>query len=534
MLALLALSLASVIGAQPSPATRLRVEYIDAPLTIDVKTPRFSWALVHSSRAQYQTSYHLIVTQVGGATVWDSGVVTSNTTLNVPYGGSQLPSNTDFTWSLVWTDAQGATAGTATSTFSTALYTPTDWKNAEFVSSQQNGSLNTYRAEFTLSAAPVRARLFMHGLGYAKTWINGALTDDHELGTFTTFQQRTLYDVVDVTSLVHAGCNAVGVMIGHGWFSQPKVHAGPRQFRLLLSLTDSTGAITYLASANAAGAPGALVFSAIAGPVLADDIYLGETYDGRVMASIDGFAACGFTPSAAWVPTVPPFESPLTFGSVISSHAVHIRTDRSYSVVDSGITQPKPNVFVFDFGQNMAGQSTLKVEDCPVGTNITLIHNEILNPDGTVNRNLAPMVGTYFCAGNGGVEVYRTMFTYYGFRYVEVIGFPGVPGEETVSAHFVHSDVPQSGEFTSSSPLLNAIQHATRFASWSNLMDVPTDCPQRERFGWLGDAQLSFETVIHNIDGGGFYTKWLSDFADTQVFDNITYQTDGALPDCIP
>ena len=113
---------------------------------------------------------------------------------------------------------------------------------------------------------------------------------------------------------------------------------------------------------------------------------------------------------------------------------------------------------------------------------------------------------------------------------MQVEGFPGVPGEEAVTAHFVHSDVPQSGEFTSSSALLNAIQHATRYASWSNLMDVPTDCPQRERRGWLGDAQLSLETVIHNVDGGGFYTKWLNDFADTQVYDNA----DGALPDCIP
>ena len=182
----------------------------------------------------------------------------------------------------------------------------------------------------------------------------------------------------------------------------------------------------------------------------------------------------------------------------------------------------------------MAGQTTLKIEDCPNGTQITLIHNEILNLDGTVNRNLANMEGHYICAGLNGVEQYRSLFTYYGFRYVQVEGWPGVPGEEALEAHFVHSDVPQSGEFSTSSQLLNAIQHATRFASWSNMMDVPTDCPQRERRGWLGDAQLSFETVIHNVDGGGFYTKWLNDFADTQVYDNRTMNSDGALPDCIP
>ena len=117
---------------------------------------------------------------------------------------------------------------------------------------------------------------------------------------------------------------------------------------------------------------------------------------------------------------------------------------------------------------------------------------------------------------------------------VQLEGYPGVPGEKSVTAHFTHSDFPQSGQFSSSSGVLNAIQHATQYASWSNLMDVPTDCPQRERRGWLGDAQLSFETVIHNIDGGAFYSKWLRDFADTQVYDNATLGTNGTLPGTIP
>lgn len=343
------LLLAACAAAQPSPATRLRVEYIDSPLTIDVKTPRFSYALAHASRAQSQSSYHIVVKTTSGAAVWDTGVVSSNNTLNIGYSGPALTSDTDYTWTVTWSDATGTAAAPATSTFSTALYTPADWHGAEFISSMNNGSLNTYRAEFTLAAAPVRARLFIHGLGYAKTWINNAITDDHELGTFTTFQQRTLYDVIDVTASVRAGCNAIGVMLGHGWFSQPKVHAGDRQFRLLLSLTDAAGVTTYLGSANAAGAPGALVFSAAAGPVLEDDIYEGETYDGRIAAALDGWSACGFAPSAPWAATEPPFESPLTFGSVISAHGVHIRTDHSYGAL--AITQPVPGTYVVDFGQ---------------------------------------------------------------------------------------------------------------------------------------------------------------------------------------
>jgi alpha-L-rhamnosidase len=524
--------LCAVSPTDASAAFRLRIEYLASPLSIDVATPRFSYALSHPSRGEFQTSYRITVSSLfpSAATVWDSGTVQSNTSLNIPYGGPPLASDADYTWSVVWADSTGALSEPATATFSTALYSPAAWQGAAWVSSASAGAANTYRTEITLASAPSRARLFIHGLGYAKTWLNGALTDDHELGTFTTFQKRTLYDVWDVTSQLRPGCNALGVMLGHGWFSQPHVHAGDRQFRLLLSVTIG-GTTTYYTS-GPGSSPNALAFTAAQGPVQMDDIYDGETYSGPIAASLEGWTSCGFSPAAGvWAPTVAPATSPATFGSIISAHNVHITTDRTYS--SSTITQPFPGTYVYDFEQNMAGQTTLLVEDCPANTTITLIHNEILNPDGTVNRNLAKMVGTYICAGTG-VETYRTHFTYYGFRYVQVNGFPGIPGEEAVTAHFVHSNVPQSGEFTSSNDLLNAVQHATRYASWSNLMDIPTDCPQRERFGWLGDAQLSFETVIHNVDGGGFYTKWLNDFADTQEYDADTMGTNGALPDCIP
>jgi alpha-L-rhamnosidase len=543
---MISLSICAILHAalaqSSSSSTRLRVEYIDSPLTIDVPTPRFSYALVHSNRGEVQTAYHIVVQRIlpgsEPQTVWDSSLVTSSTSLNIPYGSSTTPlvSDSDYLWTITWADSTGTLSTPVTGTFSTSwLGGEKEFSVADWISSTSD-TQNTYRTEFTLPTTqaefPVRARMYITGLGYAKTWLNGQLTDDHELGQFTTFQQRTLYDVVDLTSQIRMGCNSLGVMLGVGWFAQDSIKAGPRQFRLVLSFTDSTGKVTLMASKNT-GTSSDLVFKAIAGPVTADDIYNGETYDARIAANISGWLSCGYN-DASWSSTIIPTITPTSFNAVISSHAVLIKTDRTYSVTPGGITQPTDTAYVFDFGQNMAGQTLLRVEDCPVGTIITLIHNEILNVDGTVNRNLAKMVGTYICSGVGGIEEYRTLFTYYGFRYVQIEGYPGIPGEEAITAFFIHSDVPQSGEFMSSNLLLNKIQHATRFASWSNLMDIPTDCPQRERRGWLGDAQLSFETVIHNVDGGGFYTKWLNDFADTQVYDNRTMNTDGALPDCIP
>jgi len=384
--------------------------------------------------------------------------------------------------------------------------------------------------------------MYISGLGYYKAWINNVLVDDHELGQFVTFQQRTLYDVIDITNLLNSGCNILGVQLGNGWFNQPSIKAGPRQLRVLLSITNGDGSQSYYASSltpsASTGGSIPLTFLVTQGPVLEDDIYVGEVYDGRIAQALSGWSTCGYKPGSntTWTPALQPSLSPLTFNAVISTNSVPIRTDRTYSVEADGITQPLPGVFVYDFGQNMAGQTELYVEDCPVGTNITLLHAEILYPSGTVHNNYlpnAPMKSTYFCTGAAS-EGHRTYFSYFGFRYVQIEGFPGVPGENTLTAHFIHSDLPQAGEFSSSIPLLNQVQHATRYASLSNLQNIPTDCPQRERRGWLGDAQLSFNTVIHNFDGGAFYTKWLNDFIDSQVYNNLTMKTNGSLADCIP
>jgi alpha-L-rhamnosidase len=173
-----------------------------------------------------------------------------------------------------------------------------------------------------------------------------------------------LYESLDVTALVRPGANALGVMLGHGWWAQPSVRAGPRQLIALLSVTTADGATTYYPSTLAAAAPPVaaggvvpLVFTATSGPVLADDIYDGETFSGPLAAALAGWAQPGYTPTpgVAWVPAEAPPVSPATYGSVVSAHPVPIRTDRTFSVAPGGISQPGPGVYVFDFGQNMAG-----------------------------------------------------------------------------------------------------------------------------------------------------------------------------------
>ena len=539
------LLLLSLQLAQAQVATRLRVEYIDNPLTIDVVAPRFSWAISHPQRAQGQSAYQIIVKSVkNGQTMWDSTKVISNRTLNVAYGGLiPLEPDSDYSWSVAfWDYNEQPSVSLASSNFSTALLTPSSWNGAQWITSPLNGSLNTYRAEFNVAAPVVRARLYISGLGYYKSWINGILTDNHELGTFTTFEKRILYSVVDITAQIHEGCNALGIMLGNGWFAQPSVAVGVKQLIALVSVTTSDGQTSYYPSTL--GAPPSvrssspssvtpLVFSATSGPILADDIYLGEVFDGRVAAAINGWTECGFEKSTAWVTTVAPKVSPATKGSVMESWKLVITTDEDFVV--NQILTPSLGEYVYDFGQNMAGQVTLTVSDCPAGTVITVSQAEMIFLNGTINNiyQNSPMRATYTCSGVG-VEVYRTSFTYFGFRYSQLLGFPGVPDENSLVAHFVHSELPNAGEFVSSNAQLNAIQHATRYSLGSNLMDIPTDCSQRERRGWLKDHALVAETTIFNFDSAVFHSKWLADIVDAQQFSNVTMGGAGAVPECVP
>jgi alpha-L-rhamnosidase len=555
----------------PLPPTRLRVEYLDSPLTIDVPVPRFSWALAHTGRAQSQTAYRLVVVVAlagappgaapPGAVVWDSGVVPSNRSVNVPYGGPALPSDADFSWTVAWTDALGATSAPARGTFSTALLAgAADWLGAAWVSSPGGGALNTYRAEFVLPAAPVRARLYVSGLGYAKTWLNGALTDDHELGPATVFHRRVLYDVADVAPLLRPGANALGVMLGRGWFAAPGGNsstdwsgAGPRQFMLLLSVTGADNATLRFVSALAAGGGGGgaatpLVFNATTGPVSDPSLTLGEAYDGRVAAALSGWSAPGYAPGAgvAWVPASPPAVSPATLGAALSAHSVVARPRRDFAPVN--VSQPLPGLYAFDFGQNMNGLVTLRTpaSGCPTGTVIALQLTETASRDGVPTNQFCERPkqwlcgvqqrANYTCAGTGGAESYRVTLSSMGFRYASLAGWPSgapPPTADALTAHFVHADVEEIGNFTSSSPLLNAIQGATVASVLSNLADYPTDCPTRERRGWM-DANHVLDTVLRAVDGGALYTKWVRDFADAAEYANASFGAAGALPDVVP
>ena len=563
LLSQLARGRAAAAHAQPQPqrhvAVGLEVEHATAPLSVDVALPRFSWRLSHPQRAQRQKSFRLVIKKAapvggGGAVgqvVWDSGVVASNKThVLYPASADALPGDTDFSWSVIWSDVAGAPSKPANSTFSTALLGPHEWRGAEWISSRGNGSLNLHRAVLPElgEEPPLRARLYIGSPGFYKSTINGVQTDEHLLGPQSTFHVRALYDVWDVTTLLHGGCNTIGVALGNGWGAN--THSSSRrkwdrQFIAMLSVTTANGtafrfptALTIAAS-DGAPRPPSLEFNAGSGPVTYDDIFDGEAYDGRVAAAVRGWDSCSppVVVNQTWEPAIRPVYSPADSGAELSSHALHTVRLRDYSAATStagAIEQPLPGVFVFNFSQNMAGIVTLRVRGCLRGSVIRLRFGEILweknrtvhnqFPGGSRPGGMARMLSNYTCAGApAGDEVYRTQFSSFGFQFVQVEGYPGVPSLDALTAHFIGPDFAPAAKFTSSSDVLNGIQSsiiASAEANWAN--DVPSDCPHRERRGYLGDGQSAMETVVTNFWSARGYIKWLRDFRDQQKYDNAT------------
>lgn len=524
------LTLVAATPAPPTPnpgppvvnrAVRLRVEYLENPINIDVPIPRFSWACESSGRATMMTGFFLTVDEKGATeSLWKSGLIQSARSVNIEYQGPPLASDRDFTWTVVWYDQHGVSSQPATGSFSTALLNGAADSPAATWITPASGA-NLLRAEFSLplDAWPQRGRLYISGLGFYHAWINGVPTDDHQVGQFLTFEKRVAYDVVDVTALLRPGCNAMGVSLGTGWYNQSSILSGPKSLWLSLRV-DGT---EYVSSLTQGGHN--LVFTSTAGPVTMDEIYLGENYDARLEQP--GWTSCNFVPppgAKKWLPCGPARNATAT--ALFVSQKFLVRPDRTYSVIN--ITQPVDGQWVFDFGQNIAGITTFRVT-CPSGPQtIYMSYGESLQIDGTVlNQYGFIMMSQYTCAGTGEEEVYTTQHTQYAFRFVQISNFPSIPTDRTFTAYFIHADIPQASIFNTDNMALNQIQSMTRFAAMSNQMDIPTDCPQRERRGWLGDAQLSCETNIYNEDMSAFYTKWMFDVQDSQ-------NAAGAIPDCAP
>ncbi|AQS56109.1 hypothetical protein B0W44_10355 [Novibacillus thermophilus] len=517
----------------------LRAEYTDNPLGIDVTKPRLSWKLQADERGQTQTAYQIQVASSesellnDNPDMWDTGKVESDQSVNVAYEGEPLESGKRYYWRVkVWDKHGSSSEWSDPAWWEMGLLEESDWQ-AEWIGkgeapdeSEDNASSSSseplFRKDFTIDKPIKRARLYSTALGVYEPYINGErVGEDIFAPGWTDYHQRIQYQTYDVTELLQTGENAIGAMLGDGWYAGHVGLAGRHVYgekpHLLMQLE-----IDYEdGTSETVATDGSWKWAT--GPIVSSDMLMGETYDAR--KEIPGWNAPDFD-DADWS-EVDVLEEGVS-GELVAQAGPTVQVTEEIEPVE--ITEPEPGTYVFDLGQNMVGNVRLKVSG-EAGETITLRHAEVLNPDGTIytaNLRSAKATDHYTLKGEGE-EIYEPHFTFHGFRYVEVTGYSGEPTKDMITGRVMHTAAPFSGHFETSNDMLNQLQSNIRWGQRGNFLSIPTDTPARdERLGWTGDINVFVGAATFNMDVTRFLgSKWLQDLRDAQ-------SENGAYPDVAP
>jgi alpha-L-rhamnosidase len=520
----------------PFKFEKILCNYIDNPIALDSKNPRFSWIISGTLPGQNQKAYQIQVAsdarllEDGKCDLWDSGPIESNINAHHLYQGLPLKSNQKYFWSVrVWDNYQNMVKSKI-ATFHTALLDPVEWQakwigagpekeylpeSGFFMSPndqyeladtiQHEGRSLLLRNTFHIDKKIESARLYITGLGYYEAFINGKRIGDHVLSPAKTqYRHQILYDTYDVTNLLYEGKNSIGIHLGNGWFNPYKKwwreyrmqwFGAKRTIAQLEVQYEDASRTTFITDEN---------WNQANGPLLFNCIYDGEIYDAR--EEYAGWTNKDFDDSP-W-PAVSIMEKP--GGRMISQQMPAIK------VVDTinpqGMTEPRPGIRVYDMGQNFAGWVRITMKG-KKGTRIRLRFAEDEYEDGSldVTSNEHAKAQAVYIMKGGGSEVYEPRFTFFGFKYVEISADPELPEIENIKGCVVHSANPIAGILETDNDLINKIHHATVWSQKSNMIGYPLDCPQRdERLGWFGDAQVTAEEAMFNFDMVLFYQNWLS------------------------
>ncbi len=511
----------------------LRVEYARNPLGIAAAAPRLSWRSTTDTRNVQQSAYQVQAARSeeqlnSGELLWDSGRVKSDRSLFVPYQGPELGTGQQVVWRLkVWDQEGNASTWSETASWEMGLLQPEDWvshwiKPAGPVDRSDVRPVVQLRKTFKVEGEVASARLYATARGIYALELNGEPVGDQVLAPgWTSYGNRIQYQTYDVTTQLAEGDNALGALLADGWYRGYLAWEGKRNLYGEETALRAQLHIRYADGSEAVIGTDDSWTSTTSGPWRGADIYNGEVYDARL--EIPGWSTAGYD-DADWNGVAVHESDPV---ELVAPQAPAIRPIEELAPIS--VSRAPNGEILVDMGQNLVGWVRLKMQG-DAGTEVILRHAEVLDEEGnlyTDNLRSAVQIDRYTLAGSDP-ETYEPRFTFHGFRYVAINGYPGDLRPEDIAAVVVHSDMAATGAWESSSDLLNQLYHNIVWGQKGNFLDVPTDCPQRdERLGWTGDAQVFAPTAAFNMDVSGFFAKWLADVA-------IDQQDNGSVPDVVP
>lgn len=520
--------------AQQTIITNLRCEHLDNPIGVDAVRPRFSWQMQHP--AFQQQAYELLIgstpAEAKQGIIWKSGKINSENNLAI-YTGKLLKPFTRYYFAVRVYSGNRSYESQTPSYFETG-FCGQSWQGAWISDSRdiQQKQAPAFRRSFNTTKKIRSARTYIAAAGLYELYINGHRIGDHRLDPiYTRFDRRNLYLTHDVTAQIKNGENAIGVLLGNGWYNHQSTavwffHEAPWRgrpaFCMDLRIEYEDGTMETIATDRS--------WKTALSPVLFNSIYTAEHYDARLEEP--GWNSSGFD-DKKWKQVI--FRSAPS-DKMIAQLMPPIRDVDTLQA--EKMIRLNDSVYVFHFPRNIAGVSQLAVSGAS-GTTVKLKHGEQLNTNGTVDLSniivhyrplddTDPFQTDIFTLKGAGVELFRPRFNYKGFQYVEVQCSKSLNlSKESLVAYSMHSDVKPAGHIQCHDPLINKIWQATNYSYLANLFGYPTDCPQREKNGWTGDAHIAAETGLYNFDAYTIYEKWMADHRDEQ-------QSNGVLPSIIP
>ncbi len=510
--------------AQPK-CQKLVTENLIDPIGLDVEQPRFSWQIISGKRNTMQTAYAIKVMQ-GKQTVWNSDKVLSDSSVHVVYKGIPLQSGKKYQWQVkIWNNYNEVSGWSTPAFFQMGLLNISDWKakwiQPGYVEDSIMRPSPLLRKEFRSTKKIINASAYITAHGLYEASINGKRIGEAYLTPgWTSYKTRLQYQTYDVTNLLVNGNNAICLMLGNGWYrgiigfnDNINVYGNDVSALFQLNITYNDGSMEIITSDN--------TWKSSTGQVRYAEIYNGEIIDARL--DKQGWTLPGYDDKDWSDVKVAGFS----LDNLIATVNEPVKKHETFSPVRI-FTSPN-NEQIVDFGQNVVGWVTVKVRG-KTGDTIKISHAEVLNKSGnfyTANLRAAKAQDTYILKDDKE-ETFEPHFTWHGFRYIKVEGYPGDLKPENFTAVTLYSDMQPTGTFTTSDSLINRLQHNIQWGQKGNFLDVPTDCPQRdERLGWTGDAQVFSRTASFNMNVNSFFEKWLKDVAADQL-------ENGSVPFVIP